>query len=65
MRTCLERSQKTLFGGGGENLRPGGEFDEELLEDFKVELGIDVVQQKDRRLIEPAPEKLQFRELQK
>src|SRR5205085_12557086 len=37
----------------------------DLLEDFEVELGVNVVEQKDRRLLETAPEKLQFRELQK
>ena len=54
MRTCLQRSQKTLLGGGRKNLCPGGKFDEQLLEDFKVELGINVIEQEDRRLVKTA-----------
>ena len=64
MRTGFERSQKSLFGGRGENLCPRGEIDEELLQDFKVEFGVDVVQEKDGWLFETAPEKVEFGELQ-
>ena len=64
MRASFERSKKSLFGRGGENLCPRGEFDEEALQDFKVELGVDVVQEKDGGLIETAPEKVEFGELQ-
>src|SRR3954452_9556148 len=65
MRPRLQRSQKVLFRAGRENLRLGRQFEEELLEDFEIELGIDVVEEEERGLVETAPEKSQFRELQK
>src|SRR6266436_3817835 len=64
MRPSLQRSQETLLRGGRKNLRPRRQFEEELLEDFKVELGVDVIEKKERRLVEAAPEERQFRELQ-
>src|SRR5438309_10720112 len=64
MRPRLQRSQKTLFGGRRKNLRLGGQFEEQLFEDFKVELGVDVIQKKQCGLVETAAEKRQFRELQ-
>jgi len=60
----FERSQKSLLGRGGENLCPRGEFDEELFQDFKVELGVHIVQEEDGWLVETAPEKVEFGELQ-
>src|SRR3954452_8220582 len=65
MRPRLQRSQKVLFRAGRENLRLGGQFKEELLEDFEIELGVDVVEEEERGLVKTAAEKREFRELQK
>src|SRR4051794_37743650 len=65
MRPRLQRSQKVLFGAGRKNLRLGRQFEEQLLKDFKVELGVDVVEEEERGLVETAAEKRQLRELQK
>src|SRR5438270_1524586 len=65
MRSSLQRPQEVLFRAGRKNLCLGGEFEEQLLEDLKVELGIDVVEEEERGLVETAAEKRQFRELQK
>src|SRR3954451_22801953 len=65
MRPRLQRSQKVLFRAGRENLRLGRQLEEELLEDFEIELGVDVVEEEERGLVETAAKKRQFRELQK
>src|SRR3954468_7737314 len=65
MRPRLQRSQKVLFRAGRKNLRLSRQFEEQLLEDLKVELGVDVVEEEERGLVETAPEKRQLRELQK
>src|SRR5947207_14029309 len=64
MGSGLQDLQKTRLGGGGENLRLERHFGQQILEDFQVELGVDIVQEKDRRLLESPPEKLQLGELQ-
>src|SRR4051794_20037286 len=65
MRPRLQRSQKVLLRAGRKNLRLSRQFEEQLLEDLKVELGVDVVEEEERCLVEPAAEKRQLRELQK
>src|SRR4051794_10452091 len=65
MRPRLQRSQKVLFRAGRENLRLGGQFEEELLKDFEIELGVDVVEEEERGLVKTAAEKRQLREFQK
>src|SRR3954454_21474431 len=65
MRPRLQGSQKVLFRAGRENLRLGRQFKEELLEDFEIELGIDIVEEEERGLVKTAAEKRQLRELQK
>src|SRR3954451_6436604 len=65
MRPGLQRSQKVLFRAGRENLRLGRQFEEELLEDFEIELGVDIVEEEERGLLETAAKKRQLREFQK
>src|SRR4051794_7037592 len=65
MRPRLQRSQKVLLRAGRKNLSLSRQFEEQLLEDLKVELGVDVVEEEERRLVETAAEQREFRELQK
>ena len=65
MWSGFQSSQEPLLRRGRKNLRPRGEFEQQLFENFKVQLGIDVVQKKERGLIKTTPEEDQFREFQK
>src|SRR3954470_12925581 len=65
MRSGLQSAQEPFLCRGRKNLRPGGQFEEQLLEDFEVELGIDVVQKEECGLIKSTPEQGQFGEFQK
>ncbi len=62
MRSSLQRPQEPFLCRRCKNLRPGRQFEQQLFENLEVELGIDVVEKKQCRLIKTAPEKSQFRE---
>src|SRR5258708_37469225 len=64
MWSRLQRPQEPFLCRGCKNLRPGWQFEEQLFENFEVELGIDVVEKEQRGLIKTTPEKGQFREFQ-
>jgi len=63
--TSCQRPQKTLLRRGGKNLRFDWQTQQQLFEDFEVELGVDVIEKEDGGLIETSPEKVELRELEK
>src|SRR5437762_4033937 len=65
MRPSLQCLKKRLFCRGCKNLRRGRQSQQEFLQHFEVELGVDVVEKKERRLIESPAKKSDFRELEK
>src|SRR5258706_16043 len=64
MWSRLQRPQEPFLCRRRKNLGPGRQFEEQLFENFEVELGIDVVEKKHCGLIKTTPEKSQFREFQ-
>src|SRR5437868_1142404 len=64
MRPSLQSGHKTLLCRRHENLCLRWQSGQQILKNLKVELGIQIVEKKKRRLIEFAPEKLEFCEFQ-
>ena len=64
MRTGLQSGEERLLGAGGEDLRRQRQTRQQFLQDFEVQLGIDVVEQQERCSVRTAPDMRQGRELE-